>query len=159
MIEKYKVELDSKRHPFLVRERGYRYDNVKMDAPEKIVDMVNECFNLCNMAEEHVYMVALNSAAVVTGVFEVSHGVVNYALINPRELYLRAVILGAVGIVVIHNHPSGDIHPSKEDRAACMRIRDAGDIMGIALYDFIIIGHGCYLSFHEESMLSEKTVT
>lgn len=71
MIEKYKVELDSKRHPFLVRERGYRYDNVKMDAPEKIVDMVNECFNLCNMAEEHVYMVALNSAAVVTGVFEV----------------------------------------------------------------------------------------
>ena len=157
MIVKYKVELDDKRHPFLVRESVCCYDNSKLDGAGKIVDMMNECFNLCNMAEEYVYMVALNSAAVPVGVFEVSHGCINFTLLNPRELYLRALLSGGVGIVVLHNHPSGDPHPSKEDKAACERIKEAGEIMGISLYDFIVVGDGKYLSFYEECMLNAKS--
>lgn len=157
MIVKYKVELDDKRHPFLVRESVCCYENSKLDGAGKIVDMMNECFNLCNMAEEYVYMVALNSAAVPVGVFEVSHGCINVTLLNPRELYLRALLSGAVGIVVLHNHPSGDPHPSKEDKAACERIKEAGEIMGISLYDFIVVGDGKYLSFYEECMLNAKS--
>ena len=156
MIVKYRVELDATRHPFLVRERGYSYQNAKLDAADKIVDMMNECFNLCNMAEEYVYLVALNSAAIPTGVFEVSHGCVNFALISPRELYLRALISGAVGIVVIHNHPSGETRPSKEDIAACERIKEAGKTIGIPMHDFIIVGNGRYISFCEEGMLKDK---
>ena len=157
MIVKYKVELDDKRHPFLVRESVCCYENSKLDGAGKIVDMMNECFNLCNMAEEYVYMVALNSAAVPVGVFEVSHGCINVTLLNPRELYLRALLSGAVGIVVLHNHPSGDPHPSKEDKAASERIKEAGEIMGISLYDFIVVGDGKYLSFYEECMLNAKS--
>ena len=157
MIVKYKVELDDKRHPFLVRESVCCYDNSKLDGAGKIVDMMNECFNLCNMAEEYVYMVALNSAAVPVGVFEVSYGCINFTLLNPRELYLRALLSGGVGIVVLHNHPSGDPHPSKEDKAACERIKEAGEIMGISLYDFIVVGDGKYLSFYEECMLNAKS--
>ena len=157
MIVKYKVELDDKRHPFLVRESVCCYDNSKLDGAGKIVDMMNECFNLCNMAEEYVYMVALNSAAVPVGVFEVSHGCINVTVLNPRELYLRALLSGAVGIVVLHNHPSGDPHPSKEDKATCERIKEAGEIMGISLYDFIVVGDGKYLSFYEECMLNAKS--
>ena len=96
MIVKYKVELDDKRHPFLVRESVCCYENSKLDGAGKIVDMMNECFNLCNMAEEYVYMVALNSAAVPVGVFEVSHGCINSTLLNPRELYLRAGRISAM---------------------------------------------------------------
>ena len=157
MIVKYKVELDDKRHPFLVRESVCCYDNSKLDGAGKIVDMMNECFNLSNMAEEYVYMVALNSAAVPVGVFEVSHGCINVTVLNPRELYLRALLSGAVGIVVLHNHPSGDPHPSKEDKATCERIKEAGEIMGISLYDFIVVGDGKYLSFYEECMLNAKS--
>lgn len=157
MIVKYKVELDDKRHPFLVRESVCCYENSRLDGAGKIVDMMNECFNLCNMAEEYVYMVALNSAAVPVGVFEVSHGCINFTLLNPRELYLRALLSGGVGIVVLHNHPSGDPHPSKEDKAACERIKEAGEIMGISLYDFIVVGDGKYLSFYEECMLNAKS--
>lgn len=155
MIEKYRVELDEKRHPLLVRECGYSYQNAKLDAAEKIVDMMNECFHLWNMAEEYVYMIALDSAAVSTGVFEVSHGYINSALISPREIYLRALIAGAVGIVVLHNHPSGEVRASKEDIAACKRIKEAGKNIGINLYDFIIVGNGRYLSFFEEGILKE----
>ena len=157
MIVKYKVELDDKRHPFLVGESVCYYENSRLDGAGKIVDMMNECFNLCNMAEEYVYMVALNSAAVPVGVFEVSHGCINFTLLNPRELYLRALLSGGVGIVVLHNHPSGDPHPSKEDKAACERIKEAGEIMGISLYDFIVVGDGKYLSFYEECMLNAKS--
>lgn len=156
MIVKYKLELDASRHPVLVKEQSYRYGTARLDAPEKIVEMVNVCFHLSDMAEEHVYMIALDTAAVAIGVFEVSHGCINYALITPRELFLRAMLTGAHGIVVLHNHTSGEISPSREDVASCARIKEAGDIIGITLFDFIIVGNGKYLSFHKEGMLWEK---
>ena len=156
MIVKYKLELDASRHPVLAKEQSYRYGTARLDAPEKIVEMVNVCFHLSDMAEEHVYMIALNAATVPTGVFEVSHGCINYALITPRELFLRAALTGALGIVVLHNHTSGEISPSREDVAACSRIKEAGDIIGITLFDFIIVGNGKFLSFRKEGMLWEK---
>ena len=97
-------------------------------------------------------MIALNAATIPTGVFEVSHGCINYALITPRELFLRV----ALGIVVLHNHTSGEISPSREDVASCDRIKEAGDIIGITLFDFIIVGNGKFLSFRKEGMLWEK---
>ena len=97
-------------------------------------------------------MIALNAATIPTGVFEVSHGCINYALITPRELFLRA----ALGIVVLHNHTSGEISPSREDVASCDRIKEAGDIIGITLFDFIIVGNGKFLSLRKEGMLWEK---
>ena len=99
-----------------------------------------------------MYMIALNAATIPTGVFEVSHGCINNALIIPRELFLRAVL----GIVVLHNHTSGEISPSREDVASCDRIKEAGDIIGITLFDFIIVGNGKFLSFRKEGMLWEK---
>lgn len=113
-------------------------------------------FSFIDMAEEHVYMIALNAATVPTGVFEVSHGCINYALITPRELFSHAMLTGVHGIVVLHNHTSGEISPSREDVASCTRIKEAGDIIGITLFDFIIVGNGKYLNFHKERMLWEK---
>lgn len=153
MIVKYKAELDAARHPVLVREQSYEYEAATMDSPEKIITMMNDCFHLSDMAEEYVYMLALNAAAAPVGVFEVSHGCVNYALIKPRELYIRALLAGAVGIVVVHNHTSGEVVPSREDISACAGMKAAGDMIGITFFDFIIAGKGKYLSFHEEGIL------
>lgn len=153
MIIRYKMELDAARHPFLVRECTYDYEKTVMDKAEKIVDMLNTCFNLCQMAEEHVYMVAMNTKAILLGVFEVSHGGVCTCPVSPRELYMRALMAGATGIIVVHNHPSGDPAPSKEDEIVCARIDEAGKMIGIQLFDYIVIGEGRYYSFREEELL------
>lgn len=156
MIEKYSMELDSKKHPVLIRENGYEYENTKLDSPEKIVCMLNTCFHLSSMAEEYAFMLGMDSASTVTGVFELSHGCVNATLMCPREAYLRALLVGAVGIVLIHNHPSGEISPSKDDLVVFARMKEAGDILGMKLLDFIIVGNGKFLSFCKEGMLEDK---
>lgn len=156
MIAEYTVKLDEKRHPFLVKEKEFNYADVKLDAPEAVVQMLSDCFHLSDLAEEYVFMIALNSKAVPVGVFEVSHGCVNASLICPREIYIRALLAGAVGIIIVHNHPSGDVTPSKEDIASCARIKEAGNIIGIKLYDFIIVGNGTHVSFCEAGLIDDK---
>ncbi len=156
MIEKYSMELDSKKHPVLIRENRYEYQDIKLDSPEKIVCMLNTCFHLSSMAEEYAFMLGMDSASTVTGVFELSHGCVNATLMCPREAYLRALLVGAVGIILIHNHPSGEISPSKDDLTVFARMKEAGDILGMKLLDFIIVGNGKFLSFSKEGMLEDK---
>ena len=66
---------------------------------------------------------------------------------------MRAVYVGAQNIMLIHNHPSGEIEISKEDEIMTKRIRDAGLLMGIPLIDHIVIGKGAHYSFHENQKL------
>ena len=69
------------------------------------------------------------------------------------ELFIEALQKDAVSIVLMHNHPSGDPTPSREDMLTTKRILDAGALIGIELLDHIIIGNNCYISFREEGML------
>ena len=83
----------------------------------------------------------------------ISKGTVNASLITPRELFIEALQKNAVSIIILHNHPSGDPTPSREDMLTTKRILDAGALIGIDLLDHIIIGNNCYMSFREEGML------
>ena len=69
---------------------------------------------------------------------------------------LEALQKNAVSIIILHNHPSGDPAPSREDRLITERIRQAGELIGIELLDHIIIGNNRYMSFREEGMLLER---
>ena len=80
-------------------------------------------------------------------------GTVNTSVISPREIFLEALSARAVQIILLHNHPSGDVQPSREDMAVTRRIRDAGEMLGIRLADHIIIGERAYISFREENYL------
>ena len=108
-------------------------------------------FRLNKQSEEYVYMIALNTKCRPLGIFEVSHGAVNSSICNPREIFIKALLCGASGIILAHNHPSGDPTPSKEDERVYKRIKDAGNIIGIELLDNIIVGNG-YFSFRENNM-------
>ena len=77
----------------------------------------------------------------------------NASLVTPRELFIEALQKNAVSIIILHNHPSGDPSPSREDMLTTKRIQDAGALIGIELLDHIIIGNNCYISFREEGML------
>ena len=102
---------------------------------------------------EHMKLLMLNSKAKLLGETNISKGTVNASLITPRELFIEALQKNAVSIIILHNHPSGDPTPSREDMLTTKRILDAGALIGIDLLDHIIIGNNCYMSFREEGML------
>ena len=103
--------------------------------------------------QELMKLLMLNTKAKLVGETNVSKGTVNASLITPRELFIEALQKNAVSIVIMHNHPSGDPTPSREDMLITKRILDAGALIGIELLDHIIIGNNCYVSFREEGML------
>lgn len=83
----------------------------------------------------------------------ISKGTVNLSIAEPREIFINAVKYGAVRILLLHNHPSGDPTPSKADITLTMRIKEAGELIGIQLLDHIIIGDNMYISLKEQGML------
>lgn len=80
-------------------------------------------------------------------------GTVNMSLISPREIFLEALSSRAVQIILLHNHPSGDANPSREDINVTKRVSEAGELLGISLADHIIIGEHAYVSFREKHYL------
>lgn len=136
----------------LLKEKGlnYKTNNTSLTNPRDIAKMMNDVFQLNKMAEEYVYMIAFDTKNKPIGVFEVSHGTINTSILRPREVFLKALLVGAVNIVLVHNHPSGDVVPSREDIHATKRIEESGKLIGIGLLDHIIIGDD-YLSFREEN--------
>lgn len=108
---------------------------------------------LRHQKQEQMKLLMLNTKTKLIGETDISKGTVNASLISPRELFIEALNCGAVSIVLLHNHPSGDPTPSESDILLTKRIKDAGDLIGITLLDHIIIGNNCYISFSEQQMI------
>jgi DNA repair protein RadC len=81
------------------------------------------------------------------------HGTVNHTPVYPREVAKRALELHATALILVHNHPSGDPTPSRDDIAMTEQIRAAAAALSIVLHDHIVIGNGRWLSFHKEGLL------
>lgn len=102
-----------------------------------------------NLETEILKMVLLDSKSRLMKDVVISSGTVNSSVASSREIYHTALKHGAVKIILLHNHPSGDPEPSREDIFVTSKLKDAGDIIGIPLADHIIIGDNCYYSFKE----------
>ena len=90
--------------------------------------------------QEIMKLLMLNSKSKLIGETNISKGTVNASLITPRELFIEALQKNAVFVIILHNHPSGEPTPSREDRLITRRIQDAGALIGIEILDHIIIG-------------------
>ncbi len=121
--------------------------------PRTVADYYME--RLRHEEQEELICVMLDTKSKMIGDLSVTKGTVNASLISTRELFLNALRFGAVGILLLHNHPSGDPTPSEEDIMITEKIRKAGELMDIHLVDHIIIGDMCYMSFAEASLLEE----
>ena len=97
--------------------------------------------------------IGLNARFVPIGHSLVSLGSVNEALVHPRDVFRYAVAIGAYGVMVMHNHPSGDPSPSAADRSLTQRLVDAGKILQVRLIDHVIMGEGAHFSFLEAGCL------
>lgn len=104
---------------------------------------------LRHASKEQVVLLSLNSKCELVKETVLSIGTVNASLVSPRELFLQALEDHAVTVILLHNHPSGDPTPSKDDYELTKRLRKAGEILQIPLLDHIIIGDQCYTSFLE----------
>lgn len=80
-------------------------------------------------------------------------GTINSSLVHPREIFKEAYLLSASGIICVHNHPSGDSTPSKEDKMITKKIKEISIIHGINFIDHIVVGDGNYFSFYDNNML------
>lgn len=154
-IIQYRTELNEKRHNILVEEHACTYQMENFTNPEKFVKLLNDVYRLNRLAEEYVYIVALSCKNEPLGVFEVFHGTAVSAQLNPREVFIRLLLVGATGFLLTHNHPSGDCTPSRADITMTEKIWKCGKLMGIPLLDHIIIGDG-YLSFMNKGLLDES---
>ena len=83
----------------------------------------------------------------------ISRGSLNGSLVHPREVFREAVSLQAAGLILFHNHPSGDPTPSREDLELTRRLKSAGGIMGIEVLDHVILGQGRFTSLKERGHL------
>lgn len=104
---------------------------------------------LRHASKEQVVLLSLNSKCELVKETVLSIGTVNASLVSPRELFLQALEDHAVTVILLHNHPSGDPTPSKDDYELTKRLRKAGELLQIPLLDHIIIGDQCYTSFLE----------
>ena len=105
------------------------------------------------MLQEHFLVAYLNRFNRVLGVMHLSTGGITGTVADIRLIFGTALKAAASGIIISHNHPSGNLKVSERDRDTTTKIRDAGDILDIKLLDHIIVGHeGQYLSFSDEGL-------
>lgn len=102
---------------------------------------------------EVFYVIALNTQSRVIAIQEVTRGILNSSLVHPREVFRVAIAFGAAGVIVAHNHPSGDPTPSADDRTITRQLVHAGRLLDIPVYDHLVLGVARYLSFAEAGLL------
>lgn len=140
----------------LVKESNKNYDELehkKASSPYDVYEIANAVFRLDYQTEEIFGILTLDTKNNVSGAFEVSRGSVNSSIVHPREVFKRAILQNASSIVLVHNHPSGEIEPSHEDILLTNRLVEAGNILGVRILDHIITGDKRYYSFKEEGMI------
>jgi len=126
-------------------------ERIRLDSPEAFADYFMEDMRL--RATETLRAVFLDTRQGMIKHIILSSGTVNMSVASPREIFLEALRYEACFLCLMHNHPSGDPTPSREDIAVTQRIRDAGRMLGIQLMDHIIIGDQCYISLREQGYL------
>lgn len=124
--------------------------NTKISCAE---DVWRELLGYADKKQEYFLSVTLDGAGHIIEKRIVTVGTLNQSLVHPRELFADAITDRAAGIVIAHNHPSGQCFPSSEDRRVTSRIKEVSSIIGIELIDHVIITKDSWFSFAEEGEL------
>ena len=129
------------------------FSEQKITGPESAIAAVGEL--LCEMDREVVCVINLKSDGTPINCSFASMGAINQAIVEPRELFKSAILSNAAGMVMVHNHPSGSLEPSKDDAMITDRILRLSGLLGIPLADHVIVGgdNSRYFSFKEKGML------
>lgn len=122
-----------------------------INSPQDVAHLVME--EMRYLDREHFRIVSLSTKNHVLGISSVSIGSLNSSLVHPRECFKEAIRRNSNAIILLHNHPSGDPTPSREDVDVTKRLADGGKILGIEVLDHVIIGDNRYISLKERGIL------
>lgn len=122
-------------------------EDIKFNNSKKIYEYFKEKLKYEN--QENFFAIYLDSKSKLISYKLLFKGTLNSSCVHPREIFKYAHLESAYSIIVIHNHPSGDVTPSKEDEQTTINLMEIGKLMGIPVIDHIIIGKDKYFSFYE----------
>ncbi len=126
-------------------------NNIKITNSDKVFTYFNDL--LKDETQEYFYCIYLDSSKKVIKNKMLFKGTLNYSTVHPREIFKEAYLVGAVSIICIHNHPTGNITPSKNDIELTNNLIKSGTLLGIKIDDHIIIGKNKYFSFFENNLM------
>ena len=155
-IKKYNCMINANNETYLAETGTYKIDGRQTyNSPDKLAEFFGTVIGIKNCADEHVYVACLDTKNHIIGCFEASHGSCNTSLFPVREIFQKALMIGAVNIAICHNHPSGDFTPSNEDINATNRIVQGGALLGVTVLDHIIVAANnySYYSFCENGRI------
>lgn len=123
--------------------------------PQRRIRMANDAVGLFlkflqETDREQFLLLCLNAKNEPTAIHTVSVGSLDASIVHPRDVYKTAILANSAAVIVAHNHPSGDPTPSNQDLEVTKRLQEAGELLGIAVLDHIIVGtEGAYVSLRE----------
>ena len=138
----------------LVRENNPNYNRKIMKSATDVFAFFND---LQDATKEKLFSVCLNQNNEIVCFDLVSVGTSNRSLADPKDIIRAAILTNSVSIIMVHNHPSGDPHPSDADTLITRNMNKACDLFQIKLLDHIIIGNGKYFSFNETGLMPTTT--
>ena len=135
---------------FEFARRRIKPEGLKIQSPLDILPMIQH-YN--DRKQEHLLSISLNGANEVINIRIVTIGLVNQAPVHPREIFADVLMDRASALIIAHNHPSGNLQPSKEDVEITRKVGDAARVLGIRLLDHIIFSRKGHYSFLESALL------
>ena len=122
----------------LVKEQAIEYENTSITSPDDIYKIM-ESLKVIGRDVEQFWSICLDGKNKGCGIFLISQGCTNSAIVLPKEIYKRALMINTTNIIFSHNHPSGVLTPSGEDIMLTKRLESAGELLGIKVLDHVIV--------------------
>ncbi|WP_282745566.1 JAB domain-containing protein [Peptostreptococcus stomatis] len=122
----------------LVKEQAIEYENTSITSSDDIYKIM-ESLKVIDRDVEQFWSICLDGKNKVCGIFLISQGCTNSAIVLPKEIYKRALMVNTTNIIFSHNHPSGVLTPSGEDIMLTKRLESAGELLGIKVLDHVIV--------------------
>lgn len=127
--------------------------NIKITSPKDVANLLMD--ELRYEKKELIKLIILNTKNNILKILDLSTGGTNFAILQPRDALAEAIRMNAPKIILVHNHPSGDSTPSKQDIIITKKVKDASELLGVQLLDHIVIGDGEYNSIFSKKGLWE----
>ena len=134
-------------------ELGRRRSHKKPRSITSPEDIYREIRHYSSREQESLVVVLLNGAHEAIGTFVATIGLLNKTIVHPREVFAPAISKRAAAVAIAHNHPSGNIEPSNDDKEVTFRLAEAGQILGIKLLDHLVFTEDRFYSFLEHGLL------
>lgn len=131
--------------------RNNLLDRPKIGSPQDAAKLMMDSMRFLH--QEHFVILLLNTKNQVIGQETIFVGTLNSSLVHPREVFREGIRRSAASIILLHNHPSGDPQPSKEDVDVTQRLVECGRLLGIEVLDHLVIGDGIFVSLKEKGFM------